>query len=242
MTKKLKKNDQWALESMAEWLAHPMEYGVAPAELSVYYRKEVDWFNEREKVFLVKYLMPGGESGIGFTGPITWSFHSISLEEIKGMYQRTHKQRLVSLYAGWFLAFVLSQEDPSLTQPDAEKMRRLIEELQTVNEEETQYPVNLQFHDYMKVGEREHYIFKGDLAYHEHAPVTGALEGRDFVAVWDKKREKRIQEGALCGEPELFFHFYRDEQGEIGLGRMARSEKVEGKLPLFSWLGRLYGP
>ena len=60
---------------MAEWLAHPNEFGTAP--MSVAYRRTLRATlvgGGKTKVHLVDYEMPDGTKGLGFVGPAVWSF------------------------------------------------------------------------------------------------------------------------------------------------------------------------
>ena len=87
-------------QHMAEWLAHPTEFGVRPikvrhkrtykAELITYGKVEID---------LVAYTMPGGISGRGFVnGSLTWSFLGNEVNAIKD-------DHLFVAYCGWAWLF-----------------------------------------------------------------------------------------------------------------------------------------
>lgn len=61
---------------MAEWLAHPNEFGVRPkrVQLKRTYRVNVITYGD-VKLHLVEYEMPDGTAGRGFVnGSLTWSF------------------------------------------------------------------------------------------------------------------------------------------------------------------------
>ena len=65
-------------KEMADWLAHPAEFGVQPksVRLKRTYRGEVINTGAVE-IHLVEYEMPDGTQGRGFVnGPLTWSFLS----------------------------------------------------------------------------------------------------------------------------------------------------------------------
>jgi len=202
--KKSVKNDDWAIREMTEWLSHPMEYGRPPEEVSVYYRKKLPWFGSpEEKVFLMSWTMDNGDSFIGFTGPTTWSFAGIPMAEVKGMYKKTHKLDLINLYAGWHLAWMLSEDNPSCRKPDPGLQEKTLKGL------EEQGWTDLQYSTYIKVGENEHFVYSG------------------------RKREK-----------DFHIHVKYEKGGLQPMGNRSieKSTPVNGRIPLFFWLGVYYGP
>jgi hypothetical protein len=63
-------------ERMAEWLAHPAEFGVRPKHLHLKhtYQAQLIGYGKME-IHLVEYTMPNGTNGRGFVnGSLTWSF------------------------------------------------------------------------------------------------------------------------------------------------------------------------
>ena len=85
---------------MADWLAHPMEFGVPPktVRLKRTYRGEVIITGAVE-IHLVEYEMPDGTKGRGFVnGPLTWSFLG---EEVNAIAD----DHLMEAYWGWAWLF-----------------------------------------------------------------------------------------------------------------------------------------
>ncbi|OJJ22032.1 hypothetical protein BKI52_08315 [marine bacterium AO1-C] len=107
---KIKKDNDWAVEQMSDWLVNTAHFGKAPIACEVVWSKKIPWNGSQEKVFLVRYKMDEGYEMVGFTGPITWSFYSsennpvISLQLLEALDAKENQrwQRLVNLYAGWF--------------------------------------------------------------------------------------------------------------------------------------------
>lgn len=109
-----------ALEEMAEWLSHPLEYGAKPIEQQVIYEGKIRWFGEESPVvtFLIHYKMPNGTEGIGFTGPITWTFLSLNWEGFT-------PEDLIYCYVGWYAHAGLSHLN-TYTQGVSDKARQRI--------------------------------------------------------------------------------------------------------------------
>ena len=87
-------------KEMADWLAHPMEFGVQPKTVRFKrtYRGEVIITGAVE-IHLVEYEMPNGRKGRGFVnGPLTWSFLG---EEVNAMAD----DDLMVAYWGWAWLF-----------------------------------------------------------------------------------------------------------------------------------------
>ena len=111
---------QKAITEMSQWLTHPMEFGQAPASCRVVESFLVEWpFREdQQEVHLVEYTMPDGVTGIGVTGPITWSFLDIDFSQF------TYDE-LLYLYAGWYICFAtINSEDyaPSFSEGEDQQM------------------------------------------------------------------------------------------------------------------------
>jgi hypothetical protein len=70
---------------MAEWLAHPNEFGVIPEVVrfkKIYKAKLITYGNV--EIHLVDYEMPDGTTGRGFVnGRLTWSFLGDEVNMIK---------------------------------------------------------------------------------------------------------------------------------------------------------------
>jgi hypothetical protein len=106
-------------DEMAQWLAHPLEFGVLPA--STRFKRS---YNVRvithgdEQVHLVEYEMPDGTKGRGFVnGSLTWSFLGDAVNAIED-------DDLLVAYYGWAWLFsgiqanTVATEFKSLTEED----------------------------------------------------------------------------------------------------------------------------
>lgn len=87
-------------EKMAEWLAHPSEFGVRPASVRfkrTYKGKLITHGNV--EIHLVEYKMPDGTTGRGFVnGSLTWSFLGNEINSISDA-------DLLLAYCGWAWLF-----------------------------------------------------------------------------------------------------------------------------------------
>jgi len=54
------------------------------------------------------------------------------MNEVKAMYKKTHKLDLINLYAGWHLAWMLSEDDPSCRKPDPGRQERTLKALEDI--------------------------------------------------------------------------------------------------------------
>ena len=87
-------------EKMAEWLAHPNEFGVRPASVRFKrtYKGKLITHGDVE-IHLVEYRMPDGTAGRGFVnGPLTWSF-------LGGEVNSISDGDLLLAYCGWAWLF-----------------------------------------------------------------------------------------------------------------------------------------
>jgi hypothetical protein len=90
-------------KAMADWLAHPAEFGVRPKSVRFKrtYRGELITAG-RVEIHLVEYEMPDGTRGRGFVnGSLTWSF----LGDLSAMTD----DELVVAYCGWAWLFPAMQ-------------------------------------------------------------------------------------------------------------------------------------
>jgi hypothetical protein len=95
---------------MAEWLAHPNEYGVAPKAVrhKRSYKCELAGDGETE-IHLVEYEMPDGTKSRGFVNPpLTWSF----IGDMSGITD----DELLLAYCGWAWLFPRLQAGSVLTE------------------------------------------------------------------------------------------------------------------------------
>jgi hypothetical protein len=116
---------------MAEWLAHPNEFGVRPKRVRLRrtYRGNLITHGDVE-LHLVEYEMPDGTRGRGFVnGSLTWSFLGDGLNAISD-------DDLLIAYCGWAWLFPALQagnvatEFRSLTEEDALRAKKVTEGLQ----------------------------------------------------------------------------------------------------------------
>jgi hypothetical protein len=87
-------------EKMAEWLAHPLEFGVRPRKVRFKHTYKADLITYgKVEIHLVEYTMPDGTTGRGFVnGGLTWSFLGPEVNSIKD-------DDLFVAYCGWAWLF-----------------------------------------------------------------------------------------------------------------------------------------
>lgn len=85
-------------EAIAQWLAHPNEFGVAPKRVKHRRAHALKTMWGPVTVHVLDYEMPDGTRGIGFVNPITWSFFADRVPEIP-------EDELVRAYMGWAFLF-----------------------------------------------------------------------------------------------------------------------------------------
>lgn len=117
-----------AIAEMTEWVQDPDQYGVAPKSIQIAasYYMQWPWHDEEIDVHLVHYVMPNGVEGIGFSGPVAWSFPAEDVD-----FDLFEHDELVKLYAGWYLIFELisgDDYDPKFTPDDDAQMLELLEQ------------------------------------------------------------------------------------------------------------------
>jgi hypothetical protein len=87
-------------EKMAEWLAHPNEFGVRPSSVRFKrtYKAKLITYGD-VKIHLVEYAMPDGTTGRGFVNAgLTWSFLGPAVNSIQD-------DDLFVAYCGWAWLF-----------------------------------------------------------------------------------------------------------------------------------------
>lgn len=140
-----------AEQTMAEWLAHPMEFGVRPkrAKYLTTVRAKLPGKAPFTDVHVVEYEMPDGAYGRGFVNPVTWSFLGPLPYEALG------NEKLVDVYAGWLWLFPAVQDGRALTQFRPSRLGELMAQL--ARNGITDVKVMEQY----KVGTSEFYEFSG---------------------------------------------------------------------------------
>lgn len=119
------KDQQWAINEMANWLASPTEFGEKPIEAHVIYENEILWAKgEAKKVFLIHYKMKDGTEGVGFTGPITRSFIGIDCVNFI-------PEDLIYCYTGWYLLSIFSSLETYSDELSDDEKQRFTETLKT---------------------------------------------------------------------------------------------------------------
>ena len=86
-------------QELAQWLAHPNEFGQAPSTIKHRRAFPLQLMNFGETVVhLIDYQMPSGTKGRGFVNPITWSFLGDEINAIPD-------EKLLVAYCGWAFLF-----------------------------------------------------------------------------------------------------------------------------------------
>ena len=84
---------------LANWLAHPNEFGCPPKSVKHLRSYQLDLMAYGPTVIhLMSYEMPDGTRGRGFVNPITWSFLGDGVNQIPD-------DRLIAAYCGWLFLF-----------------------------------------------------------------------------------------------------------------------------------------
>lgn len=82
-----------AVAEMAEWLAHPNEFGRPPQAIELFDHRMIDWppTHDRRPVWLVRYRYDDGSEGIGMVGSMTFALFGeataeLSAEDVYGLH------------------------------------------------------------------------------------------------------------------------------------------------------------
>lgn len=137
--------------TMAEWLAHPMEFSVRPARVNYVtsINTTVAGKPEPVDVHIVEYEMPDGTRGKGFVNPVTWSFLGpLPYEELTDV-------QLVTAYSGWLWLFSALNHGGAEKNFEPQTRDALIAEL--ASEGISDISVTEQY----KVGTSEFFEFRG---------------------------------------------------------------------------------
>src|SRR5262249_40518109 len=150
-----------AEEEMAEWLAHPNEFGVRPT--SVCHERTYNGTLPSHgdvSIRLVEYVMPDGTSGRGFVNwSLTWSFIG---EEIN----RIPDDDLLLAYCGWAWLFPALQSGSVQTKFASEG-----EEARFLEQKRDQGVSDVEITNRYRIGTSELFEFTGTF---EGKPAKGA--------------------------------------------------------------------
>lgn len=96
-------------DQMAEWLAHPNEFGVRPKSVRHKRTYQTSLIHGDTEIHLCEYLMPDGTRGRGFVnGSLTWSFLGVGVNGIDD-------ENLILAYCGWTWLFPAMQSGGVVT-------------------------------------------------------------------------------------------------------------------------------
>ncbi len=156
-------------KEMADWLAHPMEFGVQPktVRLKRTYRGEVIVTGAFE-IHLVEYEMPNGTTGRGFVnGSLTWSFIGDDVNAIAD-------DDVTLAYWGWAWLFPAIQAGNAVTD-----FQSLTEEPAFIAKKLAAGFEEIQLTSRYKIGTSELFEFKGTS---QGKPFVGAGNTESEVA------------------------------------------------------------
>lgn len=122
---KQRNKQQCVLNQMAEWLSHKL--GEKPINQNIIYERDISWPLEEQpvRIFLIQYRLKNGIEGIGFTGPITWSFFFLR------DWTRLTPEDLVYCYVGWFIQFFFINSQTASKFEHQNQIERFILDLST---------------------------------------------------------------------------------------------------------------
>ncbi|MEZ4662387.1 MAG: hypothetical protein R2911_32960 [Caldilineaceae bacterium] len=161
----MKKSEQ----ELANWLAHPLEFGEPPLEVNEIHQEETSWLLIDEQVSLSfhRYIMKDGFSSVGMTGPITWSFLGDDLSDFS-------MEDLKRLYAGWHISFMAinsanysKEENDKKQQATAEILTRTVDGFSTIIE----------------------YLSFGELAFYAYEYIR---DNHKFVVATDRENQSEF--------------------------------------------------
>jgi hypothetical protein len=160
-------------EEMAEWLAHPNEFGVRPK--SVKHKRTFKGSlvgDGPTEIHLVEYVMPNGTAGRGFVNrPLTWSF----LGDMSGI----SDDELLLAYCGWAWLFPRIQAGSVLTDFVSEG-----EEAQYIAKKVSEGFANIEVTGRYKIGTSELFEITGTHGS-QPARAAGNTEGDTSIAKAD---------------------------------------------------------
>lgn len=170
---------------MAEWLAHPNEFGQPPKSVKFKRTYKATLMGHgKTDIHLVDYEMPDGVVGRGFVnGSLTWSFLGEGVNAID-------EQSLLTAYCGWAWLFPSIQAGNVLTDFQSEQ-----EEALFVDTMQKKGVEGLQIQSRYKIGTSELFEFRGTMNGEE---VRGAGDSE-----YQTGFKKSDPEYAL---PSIYFH------------------------------------
>jgi hypothetical protein len=205
-------------------------YGVAPAEISIYYTATVTIENKATKLFLMYFKMPNGYESLGVTGYFTHNFEDVDWADIKKMYQKHHKQELINIYYGWYLIAKDRVKNKYKPEFDEHKWESFLKKLQ--DPKKTQIPVNVKFKNCFFYNNVAHYTYTGDLLYHEKTTIFPTdLSNVRVLGVRDKENS------GYSGELNLLFSSV-DNQETANFGRQSPDISIDTKRLWERFVGR----
>ena len=198
-------------------------YGTAPETVAVYYRAAVTVDNRGTELFLMHFRMPDGYESIGITGCFTHHFPDITMQHVKDMHRRFHKQQLINTYHGWYRVSKTLENNPAANRFDEAEWKELLARLQ--KPEKTQVPVNVRFKESFRMDDYTVYIYRGDLLYNKAETFPKDLSNVSLQ-----------ETGPHYGETGLLFTTVHGE--EPSFGRRSDKPAVDTTLVLYDIIGR----
>jgi hypothetical protein len=153
------KDKKNAEKELAEWLAHPNEFGTHPKSVKHKRKYRVKMMGEATDIHLVEYEMPDGTQGRGFANPITWSFLGENVNQIPD-------DSLITAFGGWVFLFPALQNGSATSDFVSEG-----EEAAYLAEKSSQGLQDVTITNRYKIGTSELFEFA---ANYEGSPVKGA--------------------------------------------------------------------
>jgi hypothetical protein len=163
-------------KEMADWLAHPLEFGVPPktVRLKRTYRGEVIT-QGAVTIHLVEYEMPDGTQGRGFVnGSLTWSFPGDDINAIAD-------DDLMVAYCGWAWLFPATQAGSVATE-----FQSLTEERAFTEKKLADGFADVQLGSRYQIGTSELFEFKGSSSGQQFVGA-GNTEAEVVFAATDPK-------------------------------------------------------
>jgi hypothetical protein len=146
---------------MAQWLAHPNEFGVPPLSVRHKHTYHLDLLGHGDvEVHLVEYAMPDGRQGRGFVnGSYTWSFLGDGVNAIDN-------DHLLLAYCGWLWLTPAMHTGSVITRFDSAG-----EEMRYLNKKQQQGITEVSIANRYKIGTSELFEFTGR---YQGKPAKGA--------------------------------------------------------------------